>query len=105
MRILVTGGAGFLGSHLTQRLVGDGHDVVALDNFVTGNPKNLDGVRDRTNFSFLEADLIKGIPDSGRFDRIFHLASPASPIDYIELPFETLYVGAGRCPGDVGIHQ
>lgn len=94
MRILVTGGAGFLGSHLVQRLIGDGHDVVALDNFVTGNAKNLEAVIGHSNFSFIETNLIEGIPEIGRLDRIFHLASPASPIDYIELPFETLYVGS-----------
>jgi dTDP-glucose 4,6-dehydratase len=94
MRILVTGGAGFLGSHLCERLLADGHTVVAVDNFITGNPRNVDGFRDNPAFSLVEADVIKGLPVEGRFDRIFHLASPASPIDYVELPFATLYAGS-----------
>ncbi len=94
LRSLVTGGSGFLGSHLVGRLLNDGHDVVALDNFVTGRMENLSGVVSHPRFSFVEADLCEGIPVQGRFDRIFHLASPASPIDYVELPFETLYVGS-----------
>jgi dTDP-glucose 4,6-dehydratase len=94
LRCLVTGGSGFLGSHLVGRLLSDGHDVVALDNFITGRIENLSSVRSHPNFSFVEADLCDGIPIDGRFDRIFHLASPASPIDYVELPFETLYVGS-----------
>lgn len=94
MRILVTGGAGFVASHLCDRLLGDGHSVVALDNFVTGKRANVAHLTGRGDFSLVEADLIEGIPAGGRFDRIFHLASPASPIDYVELPFETLYVGS-----------
>ena len=94
MRALVTGGAGFLGSHLCERLLGMGHEVVALDNFVTGRPANIAHLRSAEGFSFVEADLCLGVPVEGVFDRIFHLASPASPIDYVELPFETLYVGS-----------
>ena len=94
MRSLVTGGSGFLGSHLVGRLLNEGHQVVALDNFVTGRIENLSEVMSHPSFSFVEADLCAGIPIEGRFDRIFHLASPASPIDYVELPFETLYVGS-----------
>ena len=94
MRILVTGGAGFLGSHLCERLLADGHTVVAVDNFITGNPRNVDAFRANPAFSLVEADVIKGLPVEGRFDRIFHLASPASPIDYVELPFATLYAGS-----------
>ena len=94
MRVLVTGGAGFLGSHLVDRLLRDGHVVVVLDNFITGSSTNLNAHKHRKDLTVVEADLIKGIPVDGRFDRIFHLASPASPIDYVELPFETLYVGS-----------
>ena len=94
MRILVTGGAGFLGSHLCERLLELGHDVVALDNMVTGRETNVVHLKASTRFQLVHADLCEGIPVDGRFERIFHLASPASPIDYVELPFETLYVGS-----------
>ncbi|MGB0638539.1 MAG: UDP-glucuronic acid decarboxylase family protein [Myxococcota bacterium] len=94
MRVLVTGGAGFLGSHLCDRLIEEGHEVVALDNFITGNPGNIQHLADHDRFQLVTADLCDGIPVSGQFDWIFHLASPASPIDYVELPFETLYVGS-----------
>ncbi len=96
MKILVTGGAGFVPSHLCERLLRDGHEVTALDNFVTGHRRNLlpllaFGAR----FRFVEADLCQGIPaELPTFDRVYHMASPASPIDYVELPFETLYVGS-----------
>ncbi|MCB9778053.1 MAG: SDR family oxidoreductase [Alphaproteobacteria bacterium] len=96
MRILVTGGAGFVASHLCERLLSEGHDVTALDNLVTGDRRNLGPLRAHGDrFTFVEADLIAGIPaDLPAFDRIYHLASPASPIDYVELPFQTLYVGS-----------
>ncbi len=98
MRILVTGGAGFVPSHICELLLGQGHEVVALDNFVTGHRRNLQALEafgDR--FRFVEQDLVSGIPgqdEIGRFDRVYNLASPASPIDYVELPFQTLYVGS-----------
>jgi dTDP-glucose 4,6-dehydratase len=94
VRILVTGGAGFVPSHLCERLLQDGHEVVALDNFVTGHRRNLAPLQRHAAFRFVEADLCAGVPVEGRFDRIYNMASPASPIDYVELPFETLYVGS-----------
>ena len=94
MRILVTGGAGFVASHLCDRLVEDGHDVVALDNFITGTRANVAHLAGHDRFVLVEADVIEGIDVDVRFDRVYHLASPASPIDYVELPFETLYVGS-----------
>lgn len=94
MRTLVTGGAGFVPSHLCERLLNDGHEVVAIDNFVTGSPRNLDTLKDRPGFTFIQADCIQGLPVEGRFDRIYHMASPASPIDYVQLPFQTLYAGS-----------
>jgi dTDP-glucose 4,6-dehydratase len=94
MRILVTGGAGFVGSHLCEHLLAQGHTVVALDNLITGALENLRTLLPHDAFSFVEADVTQGIPVEGRFDRIFHMASPASPIDYVELPFETLFVGS-----------
>ena len=94
MRIAVTGGAGFVPSHLCERLLQDGHEVVAIDNFVTGHRRNLAPLQAHRGFSFVEADVTKEIPVDGRFDRVYHMASPASPIDYVQLPFETLYVGS-----------
>lgn len=98
MRILVTGGAGFVPSHLCERLLADGHDVVALDNFVTGHRRNLAPLQAHgERFRFIEADISQAVPSAeqtGPLDRVFHMASPASPIDYVELPFETLYVGS-----------
>ena len=94
MRTLVTGGAGFLGSHLCEWLLALGHQVVALDNLVTGRRSNVGHLEAHDDFQLVEADLCVGIPVDGKFERIFHLASPASPIDYVELPFETLYVGS-----------
>jgi dTDP-glucose 4,6-dehydratase len=90
----VTGGAGFIASHLCDRLLDLGHDVVAVDNLVTGSMKNLESALAQPRFAFVGADVIEGVPAEGPFDRVYHLASPASPIDYIELPFETLYVGS-----------
>jgi len=94
MRIMVTGGAGFVGSHLCERLLADGHEVVALDNFITGDRRNLAELEGHQAFTFIEADVTVELPIDGRFDRIFHMASPASPIDYVQLPFETLFCGA-----------
>jgi len=94
MRILVTGGAGFIPSHLCDRLLADGHEVVAVDNFVTGHRRNLGTLLGNPRFRFLEGDVTRELPADGRFDRIYHMASPASPIDYVQLPFETLYAGS-----------
>lgn len=94
MRVLVAGGAGFVGSHLCERLLNDGHEVIALDNLVTGDRRNVTILSRFPRFRFVEADLCAGVPVEGRLDRIYNLASPASPIDYVELPFETLYVGS-----------
>ena len=94
MRILVTGGAGFLGSNLCTRLLADGHEVVALDNLSTGGRRSTEPLRAHPRFTFVEADICDGIPVEGRFDRIFHMASPASPIHYVRLPFATLDVNS-----------
>ncbi|MEE2749796.1 MAG: UDP-glucuronic acid decarboxylase family protein [Myxococcota bacterium] len=94
MRMLITGGAGFVGSHLCERLLDDGHEVIALDNYITGSPQNISHLLDREHFQLVEADASKALPIDGTLDRIFHLASPASPIDYVQLPFETLYAGS-----------
>ncbi|MCB9794125.1 MAG: SDR family oxidoreductase [Alphaproteobacteria bacterium] len=94
MRILITGGAGFVGSHLSERLLAEGNEVVVVDSLVTGSERNLASFVDHEDFTFIEADASEELPIDGAFDRIYHLASPASPIDYVEKPFVTLYAGS-----------
>ena len=91
---VVTGGAGFLGSHLVDRLLREGHEVLAIDNLLTGNERNLDHLRSEKKFRFLRHDVTKFIAVEGPVDFVFHFASPASPIDYLELPIQTLKVGS-----------
>ncbi len=96
MRILITGGAGFLGSHLCDALVGRGDEVVAMDNLLTGTVANISHLlgRDDGRFTFLKHDVTQYIHLDGELDAILHFASPASPIDYLELPIQTLKVGS-----------
>jgi nucleoside-diphosphate-sugar epimerase len=110
MRILVTGGAGFIGSHLCERLLAEGHDVVAVDNFITGNSKNLASFKDNPHFTLFQHDICTPFPkelvgktniapgygktDELKFDQIYHLACPASPRDYREIPLQTLLVNS-----------
>jgi dTDP-glucose 4,6-dehydratase len=91
---VVTGGAGFLGSHLCERLLDDGHEVVALDNFLTGTPANVEHLLERKGFRLVKADITDYIHVPGPVDLVLHFASPASPIDYLQLPIETLKVGS-----------
>jgi dTDP-glucose 4,6-dehydratase len=91
---VVTGGAGFLGSHLTDRLLAEGHRVICLDNLITGNEANLTHLEGNSNFEFVRHDVTEYIEVPGAVDYIFHFASPASPVDYLELPIQTLKVGA-----------
>ena len=93
-RAVVTGGAGFLGSHLSERLLAESWDVVAVDSFITGREGNVAGVIDRGAFSLVEGDVSSGLEVAGPVDAVFHLASPASPPDYLEHPIATLRVGA-----------
>ncbi|NBT57518.1 SDR family oxidoreductase [bacterium] len=93
-RYLVTGGAGFIGSHLCEALIAKGCEVVAVDNFVTGRPENVGGLLGNKNFQLLEQDIVNPLKLSGNLAGIFHMASPASPVDYIKLPIETLHVGS-----------
>ena len=94
MRVLVTGGAGFLGSHLCDRLLAEGHTVVAMDNLVTGNTDNIAHLAGNPRFSFVKHDITHYIYLAGELDAILHFASPASPVDYLELPIQTLKVGS-----------
>jgi len=93
-RILVTGAAGFLGSHLCDRLIADGHEVIGMDNRVSGQTENLDDAFDQDRFSFHEHDVTEFIHVSGELDAVLHLASLASPVFYREHPIKTLKVGA-----------
>jgi dTDP-glucose 4,6-dehydratase len=94
MRILITGGAGFIGSHLTDRLLGEGHEVVVMDNLVTGDLANIARHRANPRFEFIHHNVSNHIHVSGHLDWVLHFASPASPIDYLQLPIQTLKVGA-----------
>lgn len=91
---LVTGGAGFLGSHLSEFLLEKGYRVLCVDNFITGTPKNIQHLMSKNNFSFIQHDITKPFDTSEQIDYILHFASPASPIDYQKIPLETLFVGA-----------
>ena len=91
---VVTGGAGFLGSHLCDTLLEHGYQVTCIDNFITGSPDNISRLKNHPHFRFLEQDVTKHINISGPVDAIFHFASPASPIDYQKIPIPTLKVGA-----------
>ena len=94
MRVVVTGGAGFLGSHLCERLLDRGEQVVAIDNLVTGAALNIEHLFGRDGFTFLRHDVSNYVHVSGKVDAILHFASPASPKDYLELPIQTLKVGS-----------
>jgi dTDP-glucose 4,6-dehydratase len=94
MRVLVTGGAGFLGSHLCDRLLAEGHDVIAMDNLITGNTRNIAHLAGNPKFRFIHHDVTTYIFIDGPLDAVLHFASPASPIDYLELPIQTMKVGA-----------
>ena len=94
MRVLITGGAGFLGSHLTDRFLADGHEVVGLDNFITGHPDNIAHLASEQRYEFIQHNISTYTYVKGKLDGVLHFASPASPIDYLELPIPTLKVGA-----------
>jgi len=94
MRILITGGAGFLGSHLCERLVSQGHTVVCVDNFLTGRPENIARLMGDDRFSLVKYNVCDYLHVDGPLDAVMHFASPASPQDYLEYPIATLKVGA-----------
>ncbi len=91
---VVTGGAGFLGSHLVDRLLAEGHQVIAIDNLVTGSVENIDHLAGEQRFRFIQQDVTEFLFLHGPVDYVWHFASPASPIDYLELPIQTLKVGS-----------
>jgi dTDP-glucose 4,6-dehydratase len=94
VRVLITGGAGFLGSHLCDRFLAEGHTVIAMDNLITGNTRNIAHLAGNPNFSFIRHDTTNYIYISGAVNAVLNFASPASPIDYLKLPIQTLKVGA-----------
>jgi dTDP-glucose 4,6-dehydratase len=94
MRILITGAAGFLGSHLVDRFLAAGHRVVGVDNFITGSWRNLEHLEGREDFFFIRHDVSKPLFMAERVEGVLHFASPASPVDYLELPIQTLKVGS-----------
>src|SRR5205823_5215182 len=94
MRILITGASGFLGSHLTDLLLAQGHEVVGVDNFITGKPENIAHLKTNPKFSFIRHDVIEPTEIDGPVDRIYHMASPASPIGYVKHQVATLKVNS-----------
>jgi dTDP-glucose 4,6-dehydratase len=93
-RVLITGGAGFLGSHLCDRFIKEGYHVIAMDNLITGDLKNIEHLFKLENFEFYHHDVSKFVYVPGELDYILHFASPASPIDYLKIPIQTLKVGS-----------
>lgn len=93
-RILITGAAGFLGSHLCDRFIKEGYDVIGMDNLITGDLKNIEHLFKLDNFEFFHHDITKFVHVPGKLDYILHFASPASPIDYLKIPIQTLKVGS-----------
>lgn len=94
MRVLITGGAGFIGSHLCDLLLAQGHQVIAMDNLITGSMRNIAHLRDQAAFTFAWHDVVETIEVEGRLDAVLHLASLPSPVDYLQMPIKTLKVGA-----------
>ncbi|KJJ84613.1 nucleoside-diphosphate-sugar epimerase [Candidatus Omnitrophus magneticus] len=94
MRILITGGAGFIASHLIDKLIAEGHNIIAVDNFITGSRDNVAHLKGNKSFELIEQDVSICIPECGKIDYVMHLASPASPVDYITHPIETMKVGS-----------
>jgi dTDP-glucose 4,6-dehydratase len=93
-KVLVTGAAGFLGSHLCDKFIAEGFSVIGMDNFITGDKLNVRHLQDHPNFQFIEHDVTEFVKIEGELDYILHFASPASPIDYLKIPIQTLKVGS-----------
>jgi dTDP-glucose 4,6-dehydratase len=103
VRVVITGGAGFLGSHLCDRFLDEGHAVVGIDNFITGSAENIAHLMGRGGFEFIRHDVSTFTHVSGTVDGVLHFASPASPVDYLELPIQTLKVGSLGTHNALGI--
>ena len=103
MRILITGAAGFLGSHLTDRFLAEGFDVVGMDNFLTGSPQNIAHLAREPRFEFIEHNVSTEIRLAGPLHGVLHFASPASPVDYLEMPIQTLKVGSLGTMNTLGV--
>ncbi|MCJ8277749.1 MAG: GDP-mannose 4,6-dehydratase, partial [Bdellovibrionales bacterium] len=93
MKILVAGGAGFIGSHLVDRLLDEGHQVDVVDNLVSGREDNIKHLKDNSDFRFMNQDISESVPDE-KYDRIYNMASPASPADFKRIPLEILFTGS-----------
>jgi dTDP-glucose 4,6-dehydratase len=94
MRTLITGGAGFIGSHLCERFLAEGHEVLCVDNLITGRLENIDHLRPNPRFGFIGHDISNSLKVDGAIDNVLHFASPASPVDYLKYPIQTLKVGS-----------
>src|SRR5947209_18527978 len=94
MRTMITGGAGFVGSHLCERFLAEGHTVVAVDNLITGALGNIEHLRSEPRFSFIHHNISQHLEIDGPLDNVLHFASPASPVDYLNYPIQTLKVGS-----------
>ena len=103
MRVVVTGGAGFLGSHLCDRLLARGDEVVCIDNFATGDRSNIAHLSEHRGFSLVEHDVSNQVDVDGAVDAVLHFASPASPADYLEMPIQTLKVGSLGTHNSLGL--
>ncbi len=103
MRVLITGAAGFLGSHISERFLKEGHQVLGLDNFITGSRSNTEILEGYSGFTLIEHDISESISLDGDLDGVLHFASPASPVDYLSLPIQTLKVGSLGTHNSLGI--
>jgi dTDP-glucose 4,6-dehydratase len=103
MRTMITGGAGFVGSHLCERFLAEGHTVVAVDNLITGALANIAHLRSEPRFSFIHHDISRHLEIDGPIDNILHFASPASPVDYLNFPIQTLKVGSLGTHNSLGV--
>lgn len=103
MRTLITGGAGFIGSHLCERFLAEGHEVICVDNFITGSVSNLDSFRNDPKFTLMGLDISHPLKISGPIDNVLNFASPASPVDYLNFPIQTLKVGSLGTHNSLGL--